>query len=264
MCYYLPRIVRIFRSVLMLGLFTSQLKADSVSEQAGAKIPLNGRFNRKLIQGRDGNFYGTSSPYHGPFGGTYSPGNKEYRSFFKMTPSGKITVLVNFTEGPIEDLIQGKDGNFYTTATATQNGTTIYSKILKITPSGEVITLSKFKNKIFSSIIQGNDDNFYGIYSNLGPINSGIFRMTPSGKITDIVVANYDNERSLQTLVQSRDGNLYGLDYTNYSIISDVRIFKVTLANSFPKIEYLQDKESLPASLPGNLFLAMTVTYVVV
>ena len=64
-----------------------------------------------LIQGVDGNFYGT----------TYSGGANGDGTVFRSTPSGALTTLYSFctqtncTDGalPLAPLIQGSDGNFY-------------------------------------------------------------------------------------------------------------------------------------------------------
>ncbi len=60
-----------------------------------------------LVQGTDGNFYGSSF-----FGGSSNTG-----TIFKMTPNGAVTTLALFdgTNGanPVNGLIQGSDGNFY-------------------------------------------------------------------------------------------------------------------------------------------------------
>jgi uncharacterized repeat protein (TIGR03803 family) len=62
-----------------------------------------------LIQGSDGNFYGTTRG-----GGTFNKG-----TVFQMKPNGKLSTLVNFdgTNGnePRAELIQAADGNFYGT-----------------------------------------------------------------------------------------------------------------------------------------------------
>ncbi len=71
-----------------------------------------------LVQGSDGNFYGTTSQ-----GGT--PG---YGVVFKITTAGKLTVLHGLngtTDGyePIAGLVQATDGNFYGTANQGGNST---------------------------------------------------------------------------------------------------------------------------------------------
>ena len=74
-----------------------------------------------LVQGSDGNFYGT----------TYSGGASGKGTVFRVTPSGRLTTLYSFTGGadganPNDGLILANDGNFYgTTSTggAYGNGT---------------------------------------------------------------------------------------------------------------------------------------------
>ena len=73
-----------------------------------------------LVQGADGNFYGTTAT-----GGSNGAG-----TVFKMTPTGVLTTLHNFnsTNGiaPYAGLVQGADGNFYGTTGA--GGTTTSSE----------------------------------------------------------------------------------------------------------------------------------------
>jgi len=89
-----------------------------------------------LLQGADGNFYGTTG-----LGGT-----AELGTVFKITPSGTLTILHSFdgTDGYYADgpLVQSTGGNFYGT---TEFGG-IYSSgnAFKITPSGTLTTLYNF------------------------------------------------------------------------------------------------------------------------
>ena len=84
-----------------------------------------------LVQGPNGNFYGTSE-----IGGAASPGNG---TIFEITPSGTEKVLYSFSGGndgglPNTALTLGSDGNFYgTTAGAGVNGN---GTLFKITPAG--------------------------------------------------------------------------------------------------------------------------------
>jgi uncharacterized repeat protein (TIGR03803 family) len=96
-----------------------------------------------LVQGTDGNFYGTASG--GGVGGFYNG------TVFKITPAGVLTTLYSFCPlgfsctdgvGPSAGLVQGTDGNFYGTTTdggAHQGGT-----VFKITPRGTLTTLYSF------------------------------------------------------------------------------------------------------------------------
>ena len=96
-----------------------------------------------LLQGSDGNFYGT----------TRNVGANGDGTVFKMTPSGMLTTLISFDfstgEYPSAGLIEGNDGNFYGT-TAGDSDETVDSifpdagTMFKITPSGMLTTLVAF------------------------------------------------------------------------------------------------------------------------
>jgi uncharacterized repeat protein (TIGR03803 family) len=83
-----------------------------------------------LVQGSDGNFYGTTSR-----GGTK---NKDNGVIFKVTADGKFTVLHNVNgttdgAGPVPGLVQATDGNFY--GTTGGGGTRQFGTIFKISPT---------------------------------------------------------------------------------------------------------------------------------
>jgi uncharacterized repeat protein (TIGR03803 family) len=67
-----------------------------------------------LVLGNDGNFYGTANT-----GGAYGSGAFGNGTFFKVTSSGTLTVLYNFTgssDGALPNaIVQGSDGRFYGT-----------------------------------------------------------------------------------------------------------------------------------------------------
>jgi uncharacterized repeat protein (TIGR03803 family) len=75
-----------------------------------------------LVQGTDGNFYGTTHGYHG------------YGTIFRITPSGELTKLFSFdgTDGhePYAGLVQGTDGDFYGTTYA--GGTDGYGTVFSL------------------------------------------------------------------------------------------------------------------------------------
>ncbi len=93
-----------------------------------------------LVQGTDGNFYGTTAG--GGRGGTVTGGG----TVFKMTPAGALTTLVSFNgangNSPQAPPIQASDGNFY--------GTTMYGgpngggTVFRVTPDGMLTTLVAF------------------------------------------------------------------------------------------------------------------------
>ena len=91
-----------------------------------------------LVQGYDGNFYGT----------TYQGGAKNFGSVFKITPSGAFTLLYSFDSvagdglKPITGLTLGTDGNFY--GTTGNGGTKNFGSLYKITPAGSESVLYSF------------------------------------------------------------------------------------------------------------------------
>jgi uncharacterized repeat protein (TIGR03803 family) len=85
----------------------------------------------RLVQGTDGNFYGTTE-----YGGTGDGG-----TIFKITPAGILTTLHSFTDGyyPYAGLIQGTDGNFYgTTESGGYTGGTVFSLSVGLGPFVEM------------------------------------------------------------------------------------------------------------------------------
>jgi uncharacterized repeat protein (TIGR03803 family) len=82
----------------------------------------------KLVQGRDGHFYGT----------TYQGGASGYGTVFKITSAGVLTTLHSFnsTNGvtPRAGLVQGSDGDFY--GTTYGGGANNFGTVFKITPAG--------------------------------------------------------------------------------------------------------------------------------
>jgi uncharacterized repeat protein (TIGR03803 family) len=119
-----------------------------------------------LVQGSDGDFYGTTSQ-----GGANSSG-----TVFKITPTGALTTLYSFcsqsgcTDGklPFAGLVSATDGNFY--GTTYQGGTNNSGTVFKITPAGTLTTLYSFCSQSgcmdgelpYAALIQKTDGNFYG------------------------------------------------------------------------------------------------------
>jgi uncharacterized repeat protein (TIGR03803 family) len=186
----------------------------------------------ELIQGTDGNFYGTTQ--HGGstgfFGGTV----------YKMTPAGVVTILHSFGDGsvsndglqPIAGLVQGTDGSFYGTTSVSSKViplgfgafTNAPGSAFKITPQGVVTILHSFGDGTIANdgqypsaaLIQATDGSFYGTTENGGFASVGtIFRMTSSGAITimhsfgDGSVPN-DGSYPAAPVFQASDGNMYG------------------------------------------------------
>jgi uncharacterized repeat protein (TIGR03803 family) len=124
-----------------------------------------------LVQGLDGNFYGTTGS--GGVNGYNGSG-----TFFKITPEGALTTLYSFCTqtncadgGEPSELVQATDGNFY--GTNFTGGTYDYGTIFKITPKGALTTLHTFVGFIHglnpsAGLVQGTTGIFYGTTLNGG------------------------------------------------------------------------------------------------
>jgi uncharacterized repeat protein (TIGR03803 family) len=116
-----------------------------------------------LVQGADGDFYGT----------TYTGGANNLGTVFKISSSGTYTLLHSFagvpTDGssPIAGLTVGTNGNFY--GTTAYGGSANYGALYEITPAGAETVLYSFCtvncNDGFSPttpMVLHTDGNFYG------------------------------------------------------------------------------------------------------
>lgn len=162
-----------------------------------------------LVEGSDGNFYGTTA-YGGAGGGGV---------VFRVTTNGQLTTLVSFTGAngshPMAALLQGSDGNFYgTTAYGGSNGN--HGTVFQMTPVGVLTTLVSFNgtngSHPYAGLVQGSDGNFYGTTSVGGANNLGtVFRMTPAGVLTILFSFNNTNGSApFGALVQGTNGDFYG------------------------------------------------------
>ncbi len=170
-----------------------------------------------LVQGNDGNFYGTA------FSGV---GDTRYGMVFKVTGGGKFTILHIFdlTDGgnPYGGLVLGKDGNFY--GTTSNGGTAGYGNVFKITPAGVLTSLHSFTpgtdgGSPFGGLVQATDGNFYGVGYLGGSSNHGtIFRIAPGGSFSTRY--SFDGTKGgspMVTLLQHTTSILYGDTYTGGS-----------------------------------------------
>ncbi len=221
-----------------------------------------------LIQGTDGNFYGTTN-----WGG----GSNNYGTVFRVSPKGDFTTLYKFCpvagcldgENPAI-LIQGTNGNFYgTTSFGGANGN--YGTLFRLTPAGELSVLHSFcawsscEDGIYPfGLVQAEDGNFYGtaIGGGVCPYSAGgcgtIFKITLAGKLTKL--HNFCSQNNCPDglyplgLIQASDGNFYGTSQTT--------MFRVTSAGQFRKLyTFCSQNGCADGSLPEGMVQATAGTF---
>ena len=193
-----------------------------------------------LVQGSDGNFYGTAET------GGANPGSG---TIFRITPQGYLTTLYEFTNGldgslPYAGLLEASDGNFY--GTTPYAGTWGNGTIFRITTEGSFTSLCSFNGTNGSgpldALIQGNDGNFYGTTVGGGTWGNGIiFRMTTNSILSNLYsfTGGGDGSRPYGALVQSADGNFYGTTSSG-GALGYGTIFQITPVGAFTTLHSFQ------------------------
>lgn len=179
-----------------------------------AGYPTEGAWpHTRLIQGADGNFYGTTSA-----------GGDGYCTFgcgtaFEITAGGTLTTLFNFDflTDTFSGVIQASDGNFY--GTTGGSGAFGGGTVFELTAGGTFTTLYSFcaqsnctdGDAPFSGVIQASDGNFYGTTYGGGALGDGtVFELTAAGTLTTLASFAGTNGTGPGVLLQATDGNFYG------------------------------------------------------
>jgi uncharacterized repeat protein (TIGR03803 family) len=180
-----------------------------------ADSPNDGQGPQELVQGSDGNFYGTT------VGGGTSTNCDGFGCgiVFRITPEGTLTALHDFNGADGSHLyagvVQGSDSNFY--GTTLEGGTNSCScgTVFEITPEGTLTTLHDFTGgsggayPSYKTLVLGTDGNFFGVTGNARNTHGNVFEITPEGTL--ITLHSFTSDVNLPGgLVQGSDGNLYG------------------------------------------------------
>ncbi len=210
-----------------------------------------------LVQATDGRLYGTAS-----LGGT------SCGTTFALTLTGQFTLLHEFdylTDGcePLGGLIQGSDGLFYGTTSAggSQSGEgTVYA----MSSTGQVTVLHALLDRDGAypsgKLLEAGDGNLYGIATQGGPTATSrgdVFRVSKAGVFTalygfqsntqgNLDVSFSGSGRSVGTLIQLADGNLYGVAAAGGSY-GDGGLFQITPSGSEIVIQSFQGGTTQPA-----------------
>jgi uncharacterized repeat protein (TIGR03803 family) len=244
-----------------------------------------------LVQGTDGNFYGTAA------GGACG---QQFGTIFKITPSDTLpwplTTLYSFCSqpncadgaNPQGGLVQGTDGNFYgTTEQGGPEGQYGNGTVFKVSGSGTLTTLYSFCARTNcvdgaapeGQLVQATDGNFYGTTDGGGSGQAGtIFKITPGETLPWPLTTLYsfcsqpncaDGANPFAGLVQATDGNLYGTTYEggNYSCLPYYpdcgTVFKLSVGlGPFLKLQPTSGVVGAPVTILGtNLTGATRVTF---
>lgn len=218
-----------------------------------------------LIQGRDGDFYGTTG------GG----GALGYGTIFKIDASGNLTTLHSFSESdganPYAPLIQAADGDFYGTTSVGGPSSNCYpyggcGTIFKIDASGNFTLLHLFSGPdgalSHSGLIQARDGNFYGVTSGNATFPGTVFKMDPSGKVTvlhSFTCLDGDGCAPYGSLLQASDGSLYGTTSAG-GAFNDGTVYKIdtsgnmTILHSFSGADGSGPEASLIQAGNGDFY----------
>ena len=188
--------------------------------------PQDGYDPSGLVEGDDGNFYGTTIASGGAGGVGVQDG-----AVFRLTPEGDLTVIAIFPSdgslgaGPSGQMVEGPDGAFYgTTDGYAYTGLSVAPTIFRVTKAGDLSvlhTLSGTEGLLYlSPLFLGSDGKFYGVAAWGGdPTNCSpyggcgtLFSVTTTG--TFQVLYNFEGGATgafPNAVIQDSNGNLVGV-----------------------------------------------------
>jgi uncharacterized repeat protein (TIGR03803 family) len=165
------------------GKLTTLYRFCSLANCADGSFPFGA-----LVQGTDGNFYGTT--LQGGASESNCLGASGCGTVFRITPAGVLTTLYSFCARPNcadggapTTLVMGTDGNFYGTAGGGGGSPTCTGgcgTIFEVTLAGELTTLYSFcaqkgcpDGENPNSFMQATNGSFYGVTGGGGANNDG-------------------------------------------------------------------------------------------
>jgi uncharacterized repeat protein (TIGR03803 family) len=191
-----------------------------------------------LIQDAKGNFYGT----------TFAGGSANMGTVFKVSKTGKETVLYSFLgkpdgEHPTSNLLLDKAGNLY--GANYEGGASGFGAIFKLDKAGNESLLYSFGSGTDgeypgSALIEDSAGNIYGDTGYGGATGNGtVFKISKSGK--ERILHSFtgkDGQYPFTSLLRDSAGNLYGTtsmggSFGNGTVFKMTSKGKVTVLHNF-------------------------------
>ncbi len=232
-----------------------------------------------LLQGADGNFYGT----------TYGGGDADHGIIYQLTPSGTFAVLHSFCSGgtgcpdgadPYGALVQSDNGNIYgiTPYGGTSSNDTMSGTVFYIDTTGAFHTLINFGcvadapcisgTAPNGSFVQGSDGNLYGTTSAGGSAGAGTVYQLPLDGSSATTLFSYCAGSSAPCLngsdpwgefIIGPDANLYGTLASGGPSDNGVAYFLSTSGFLQPPVQLSLSASTVAANTPVTL--SWTVPY---
>lgn len=219
-----------------------------------------------LIQASDGNFYGAAQLT------TMGTSNPQGGTLFKLTPTGRFTLLFTFTadssgnylngDNPASSLVEANDGFLY--GTTFDGGATNHGVLFRIGKDGKNFeVLHNFCSSANCAdgnspggVVLGHDGHLYGTTAFGGTLSNDcfegcgtIFRFIPPAGFQTIFALDGSPASQPGGLVQGNDGNLYGT--------AGSHVFRFTLSGQFTTLlTFAQVDGFLPTSADSGLIQA--------
>jgi uncharacterized repeat protein (TIGR03803 family) len=191
-----------------------------------------------------------SGPFAGPiadstgnlYGAAVAGGAFGYGVVYKLSSTGELTVLYNFTNGsdgasPIGGLVRDSSGNLY--GTAQSGGASGDGVVFELSPGGTETVLHSFSgpdgSDPFAALIRDSSGNLYGTTQYGGASNACaggcgvVFELSPAGKETVLhSFSGADGANPLAGVMKAPSGDLYGTAYNGgtygYGVVFQLRL----------------------------------------
>jgi uncharacterized repeat protein (TIGR03803 family) len=255
-------------SITVLNNFVSQY--STLHSFGGGGTPTDGKTPwNSLVQGKDGNLYGTA----------LFTGSTETGVVFQLSPQGTYKIIHSFQDGSVPNdgrgpqggLIFGTDGNLY--GTTVLGGTSNNGTLFKMTTSGVETILYNFQGQgandganPVSALVQGQDGTLYGTTDYGGVYDDGtVFKSTLQGQVTilhSFAGGPGDGRLAAYSPVIGPDQNIYGTTPLGGTASGGI-LFKVTPQGTYTILHNFGDgsilydgtsPDALSVGLDGNLY----------